>query len=471
MRGYYSESQQTMNREGDPRRAAMGKLFGTDGVRGVANVHPMTGEMAMQIGRAIAHIFKNTGGRHRIVIGKDTRLSGYMLETALASGICSMGVDVLLVGPMPTPAIAFITHSMRADAGVMISASHNPFYDNGIKIFSHDGFKLPDEMEDKIEGLVSSNSIHSLRPTARDVGKAFRIDDARGRYIVYLKNTFPSPLSLDGLKIVLDCANGAAYRVAPTVLEELGAEVIPIGVDPDGENINLNCGSLHPEIVSRMVLQTGADVGMALDGDADRIVFVDDQGTVVDGDHIMAICATDLIQEKRLKKNTLVTTIMSNMGLERTLKAYKGKVVKTAVGDRYVVDEMKRSGYNMGGEKSGHMIFLDYNTTGDGIITALQVLAVMAKKEKPLADLAMIMIPFPQVLYNIRVKEKKELSQIPELDRKITTIEQELGDTGRIVLRYSGTEPVIRLMLEGEKEDQIQQMGGDLAEAIERSLG
>jgi phosphoglucosamine mutase len=471
MRGYYSESQQTMNGEGDPRRAAMGKLFGTDGVRGVANVHPMTGEMAMQIGRAIAHIFKNTGGRHRIVIGKDTRLSGYMLETALASGICSMGVDVLLVGPMPTPAIAFITHSMRADAGVMISASHNPFYDNGIKIFSHDGFKLPDEMEDKIEGLVSSNSIQSLRPTARDVGKAFRIDDARGRYIVYLKNTFPSPLSLDGLKIVLDCANGAAYRVAPTVLEELGAEVIPIGVDPDGENINLNCGSLHPEIVSRMVLQTGADVGMALDGDADRIVFVDDQGTVVDGDHIMAICATDLIQEKRLKKNTLVTTIMSNMGLERTLKAYKGKVVKTAVGDRYVVDEMKRSGYNMGGEKSGHMIFLDHNTTGDGIITALQVLAVMAKKEKPLADLAMIMTPFPQVLYNIRVKEKKELSQIPELDRKITTIEQELGNTGRIVLRYSGTEPVIRLMLEGEKEDQIQQMGGDLAEAIERSLG
>jgi phosphoglucosamine mutase len=471
MRGYYSESQQTMNGEGDPRRAAMGKLFGTDGVRGVANVHPMTGEMAMQIGRAIAHIFKNTGGRHRIVIGKDTRLSGYMLETALASGICSMGVDVLLVGPMPTPAIAFITHSMRADAGVMISASHNPFYDNGIKIFSHDGFKLPDEMEDKIEGLISSNSIHSLRPTARDVGKAFRIDDARGRYIVYLKNTFPSPLSLDGLKIVLDCANGAAYRVAPTVLEELGAEVIPIGVDPDGENINLNCGSLHPEIVSRMVLQTGADVGMALDGDADRIVFVDDQGTVVDGDHIMAICATDLIQEKRLKKNTLVTTIMSNMGLERTLKAYQGKVVKTAVGDRYVVDEMKRSGYNMGGEKSGHMIFLDHNTTGDGIITALQVLAVMAKKEKPLADLAMIMIPFPQVLYNIRVKEKKELSQIPELDRKITTIEQELGNTGRIVIRYSGTEPVIRLMLEGEKEDQIQQMGGDLAEAIERSLG
>jgi len=449
----------------------MGKLFGTDGVRGVANVHPMTGEMAMQIGRATAHLFKNKGGRHRIVIGKDTRMSGYMLETALASGICSMGVDVLLVGPMPTPAIAFITRSMRADAGVMISASHNPFYDNGIKIFSHDGFKLPDEMEENIEALISSNSIHSLRPTARDVGKAFRIDDARGRYIVYLKNTFPSHISLDGLKIVLDCANGAAYRVAPTVLEELGAQVIPIGVDPDGENINLNCGSLHPEIASGMVLETGADVGMALDGDADRIVFVDGQGNVIDGDHIMAICATDMIQEKRLKKNTLVTTIMSNMGLEKSLGAHNGRVVKTAVGDRYVVDEMKRNGYNMGGEKSGHTIFLDHNTTGDGIITALQVLAIMAKKEKSLADLASIMTPFPQVLFSIRVKKREDLSQIPEINRKIKTIERELGKTGRIVIRYSGTEPVIRLMLEGEREDQIQQMGSDLSETIKRNLG
>jgi phosphoglucosamine mutase len=460
-----------MHGEGDPRRTVMEKLFGTDGVRGVANVHPMTGEMAMQIGRATAHLFKNKGGRHRVVIGKDTRLSGYMLETAIASGICSMGVDVLLVGPMPTPAIAFITRSMRADAGVMISASHNPFYDNGIKIFSHDGFKLPDEMEERIETLISSKSIHSLRPTARDVGKAFRIDDARGRYIVFLKNTFPSHSSLDGLKIVLDCANGAAYRVAPTVLEELGAEVIPIGVDPDGENINLNCGSLHPEIMSRMVVENGADLGMALDGDADRIVFVDHQGYTVDGDHIMAICAADMIQEKRLHKNTLVTTIMSNMGLEKTLEARKGKVVKTAVGDRYVVDEMKRRGYNMGGEQSGHMIFLDYNTTGDGIISALQVLAIMAKREKSLADLASIMTPFPQVLFNIRVKEKKEVTQISEIDRRIKAVEQELGQTGRIVIRYSGTEPVIRIMLEGEREDQIQQMGEDLAQRIERILG
>ncbi len=448
----------------------MGKLFGTDGVRGVANVHPMTGEMAMQIGRATAYLFKNRGGRHRIVIGKDTRMSGYMLETALASGICSMGVDVLLVGPMPTPAVAFITRSMRADAGVMISASHNPFYDNGIKIFSHDGFKLPDEMEEKIEALISSNSIDSLRPTAREVGKAFRIDDARGRYIVYLKNTFPSHISLDGLKMVLDCANGAAYRVAPTVLEELGAEVIPIGVEPDGENINLNCGSLHPKMVSKMVIETGADVGMALDGDADRIVFVDHKGNLVDGDHIMAICATDMIQERRLKKKTLVTTVMSNMGLEKALEACNGKVVKTAVGDRYVVDEMKRGGYNMGGEKSGHTIFLDYNTTGDGIITALQVLAVMAKKQRSLADLASIMTPFPQVLFNVRVKEKKELSRIPEIHRRIKAIKRELGESGRIVIRYSGTEPLIRVMLEGEREDQIQQMGGDLSEIVKRFL-
>jgi len=450
---------------------AMEKLFGTDGVRGVANVHPMTGEMAMQIGRATAHLFKNKGGRHRIVIGKDTRVSGYMLETALASGICSMGVDVLLVGPMPTPAIAFITRSMRADAGVMISASHNPFYDNGIKIFSHDGFKLPDKVEERIESLISSNSIGSLRPTARDVGKAFRIDDARGRYIVYLKNTFPSHLSLDGLKIVLDCANGAAYRVAPTVLEELGAEVIPIGVDPDGENINLNCGSLHPEVAAGRVLESGADLGMALDGDADRIVFVDARGDVVDGDHIMAICATDMIQEKRLKKKTLVTTIMSNMGLEKSLEVYEGRVVRTAVGDRYVVDEMRRGGYNMGGEKSGHTIFLDHNTTGDGVVTALQVLAIMVKRGKPLADLATIMTPFPQVSFDIGVRKRENLSEIAEIDRKIKAIEQELGKNGRMVLRYSGTEPVIRLMLEGEREDRIQEMGRDLSEAIERNLG
>ena len=449
----------------------MDRLFGTDGIRGVANVHPMTGELAMQIGRATAHLFKNQRGHHRIVIGKDTRISGYMLETALASGICSMGVDVLLVGPMATPGIAFITRSMRADAGVVISASHNPFYDNGIKIFSHDGFKLPDEMEDRIEELISSNVIDSLRPTAKEVGKAFRIDDARGRYIVFLKNTFPSHISLDGFKIVVDCANGAAYRVAPTGFEELGAHVIPLGVEPDGENINLNCGSLHPELISRTVQEKGADLGMALDGDADRIVFVDSRGNLVDGDHIMAICATDMIQENRLKHNTLVATIMSNIGLEIYMKGIHGKVIKTAVGDRYVVDEMRRGGYNLGGEKSGHTIFLDYNTTGDGIITALQVLAIMAKRQKSLAELASLMTILPQILVNVRVSRKEDLSRIPDIQQKVQMIERELGDKGRVVIRYSGTEPVVRVMLEGEREDRIREMGNDLSHAIERILG
>src|SRR5512143_1578577 len=301
------------------------KLFGTDGVRGVANLDPMTGEMAMQIGRAIAYIFKDVKGRHRVVVGKDTRLSGYMLETALASGICSMGADVLLVGPLPTPGIAFITTSMRANAGVVISASHNPYYDNGIKIFSQDGFKLPDEMEDRIEELILSNHLHSLRPTASEVGKAHRIDDAVGRYVVFLKNTFPNTLTLDGLRIVLDCANGATYRVAPTVLEELGAEVIATGVEPNGENINAGCGSLHPELISRTVVERGADMGIALDGDGDRIVFVDSKGREVDGDHILAICGLEMLSQGRLNQRTVVSTVMSNMGLEKSIERAGGR--------------------------------------------------------------------------------------------------------------------------------------------------
>ena len=350
------------------------KLFGTDGIRGVANADPMTGEMAMQLGRAIAHIFKDVKGRHRIVVGKDTRLSGYMLETALASGVCFMGADVMLVGPLPTPGIAFITTSMRANAGVVISASHNPYYDNGIKIFSQDGFKLPDEIEDRIEELILSNHLHSLRPTASEVGKAHRIDDAVGRYVVFLKNTFPSNQNLDGLRIALDCANGAAYRVAPTVFEELGAEVLLIGAEPNGENINENCGSLHPEMVSRLVLEKGADIGIALDGDADRIVFIDRKGKQVDGDYILAICALQLLSEDRLKKKTLVTTVMSNIGLDRAVRNAGGKVVRTQVGDRYVVEEMVRGDFNLGGEQSGHAIFLDHNTTCDGVLTAYRSL-------------------------------------------------------------------------------------------------
>jgi phosphoglucosamine mutase len=431
----------------------------------------MTGELAMQLGRAIAHLFKEVKGKHRIVVGKDTRLSGYMLETALASGICSMGADVMLVGPLPTPGIAFVTTSMRANAGVVISASHNPYYDNGIKIFSQNGFKLPDEMEHRIEELILSNHLHSLRPTASQVGKAHRIDDAIGRYVVFLKNTFPNNLTLDGLRIVLDCANGAAYRVAPTVLEELGAEVIPIGVEPNGENINANCGSLHPEVISRLVLEKEADIGMALDGDGDRIVFVDRKGKQVDGDHILAICGLQMLSENRLKKGTLVTTVMSNIGLDRTIKTAGGNVVRTQVGDRYVVEEMVRGDFNLGGEQSGHTIFLDYNTTCDGILTALQVLAIMKQKERPLDELAKVMKPLPQVLYNVEVKEKRDLSEIPEIKRRIREIEKSLGQSGRILIRYSGTEPLLRIMVEGEDETKLHRFAQDLVEMVKKHIG
>ncbi|MDI7259508.1 MAG: phosphoglucosamine mutase [Thermodesulfobacteriota bacterium] len=447
------------------------KLFGTDGIRGVANVDPMTGELAMQLGRAIAHLFKEVKGKHRIVVGKDTRLSGYMLETALASGICSMGADVWLVGPLPTPGIAFITTSMRANAGVVISASHNPYYDNGIKIFSSNGFKLPDEMEHRIEEMILSNHLDSLRPTASAVGKAHRIDDAIGRYVVFLKKTFPNDLTLDGLRIALDCANGAAYRVAPMVFEELGAEVIPIGIEPNGENINANCGSLHPEVVTQLVLEKGADIGIALDGDGDRIVFVDRSGKQVDGDHILAICGLQMLSEDRLKKSTLVTTVMSNMGLDRTIRNAGGKVVRTQVGDRYVVEEMVRGDYNLGGEQSGHTVFLDYNTTCDGILTALQLLAIMKRKERPLDELAGVIKPLPQVLYNTEVREKKELSEIPEIDKRVKEIEKILGDSGRLLIRYSGTEPLLRIMVEGEDETKLHAYAQELAELIKKHLG
>ncbi len=449
----------------------MKKLFGTDGVRGVANVYPMTSEMAMQIGRAAAYIFKNGHRRHRIVIGKDTRLSGYMIENALVAGICSMGVDVLLVGPLPTPGIANITSSMRADAGVVISASHNPFQDNGIKFFSRDGFKLPDEMELRIEELIFSKKIDSLRPIAKEVGKAFRIDDAAGRYVVFLKSTFPKDLDLVGMKIVLDCANGAAYKVAPAVLEELGAEVVTVGVKPNGTNINAGCGSLHPEVISEAVREHRADLGIALDGDADRVIFVDEFGNEVDGDHIMAICATDLLKQKKLRKNTLVATVMSNMGLDIAVRKAGGKVVKTAVGDRYVAEEMLKGGYNLGGEQSGHMIFLDFNTTGDGMLSALQVLSIMRRHKKTLAELAQVMIPLPQVLVNVRVAGKQDIMNIPEAARLIKEIEHSLKDEGRILIRYSGTEPLLRIMLEGQDKYQITGWAQEIAELVEKKIG
>ncbi|MBT1074533.1 phosphoglucosamine mutase [Geobacter grbiciae] len=449
----------------------MKKLFGTDGVRGVANVYPMTTEMAMQIGRAAAYLFKNGNRRHRIVIGKDTRLSGYMLENALVAGICSMGVDVLVVGPLPTPGIANITSSMRADAGVVISASHNAFQDNGIKFFSRDGFKLPDEMELKIEELIFSKKIDSLRPIATEVGKAYRIDDAVGRYVVFLKNTFPKELDLTGMKIVLDCANGAAYKVAPAVLEELGAEVIPYGIKPNGTNINAGFGSLHPEVISEAVKEHRADLGIALDGDADRVIFVDEFGNEVDGDHIMAICATDMLKHKKLRKNTLVATVMSNMGLDIAVKKAGGKVIKTAVGDRYVVEEMLKGGYNLGGEQSGHMIFLDHNTTGDGMLSALQVLAIMRRSGKTLSELSEVMIPLPQVLVNVRVAEKKDIMTIPEVAALIRGVEDKLKDEGRILIRYSGTEPLLRIMLEGQDKYQITGWAKEIADLVEKKIG
>jgi phosphoglucosamine mutase len=448
----------------------MGKLFGTDGIRGVANIHPMTTEMAMQVGRGTAFIFKNQKKRHRIVIGKDTRLSGYMIENALVAGICSMGVDVLLVGPLPTPGIAYITTSMRADAGIVISASHNPFQDNGIKIFSGSGFKLPDQLENKIEELIFSDQTASLRPTAQEVGKAFRVDDAVGRYVVYLKNSFPKEQSLEGMRIVLDCAHGAAYRVAPAVFEELGAKVIPLGIDPNGENINFQCGSLHPQVVSQAVKEHGADIGISLDGDADRAIFSDELGNVVDGDQILSLCAYDLRKANRLKKNTLVATVMSNLGLDLAMKERGIKVVRTQVGDRYVVEEMGRGGYNFGGEQSGHLIFLDYNTTGDGVLSALQVLAVMKREEKKLSEMATLMKTFPQVLLNVPVPKKRDPQQIPEVASLIKKIQKKLSDRGRILVRPSGTENLIRVMAEGENARDISAYAEEIAECIRKNM-
>jgi len=450
------------------------KLFGTDGIRGIANEHPMTTEIAMKIGQAVAYLFKsqnNKNKHHKILIGKDTRLSGYMFETALSAGLCSMGAQVLLVGPMPTPAIAFLTSSMRADAGVVISASHNPFEYNGIKIFSADGFKLPDEAEEEIEKLALQKIATLKLPTHDNVGKAFRIDDAPGRYIVFLKNTFPQELTLDGIKIVLDCANGAAYKVAPLVFEELGANVITYGTNPNGININDGCGALHPELIQNAVKKHNADIGIALDGDADRVIVVDENGHVVDGDHIMAICAKNMIEQKKLSKNTLVATVMSNMGLEILMKELGGQLLRTKVGDRYVVEKMRYEGYNLGGEQSGHLIFLDYITTGDGILAALQLLKVMVKTGKPLSELSKIMESFPQVLHNVKVKKRIPIENIPNLTETKEKLEKELKDRGRILIRASGTEPVIRIMVEGENLDKITQIAQDLGEVIEKHCG
>ena len=449
----------------------MRRLFGTDGVRGKANEDPMTGEMVMKLGRAAAHIFKNKEGRHRILIGKDTRISGYMLESALTSGICSMGVDVFLLGPIPTPAIPFLTRSLRADAGVMISASHNSFEDNGLKFFSRDGFKLPDAMERQIEALISSGEVDAIRPTAEEIGKAYRIDDAEGRYIEFIKNCVPKGLDFQGIKVVIDCAQGAAYKVAPAVLRELGADVVVMGQKPDGMNINRNCGALYPQDLQKKVLECHADVGIAHDGDADRAVFVDEKGIVMEGDAVLVAFALALHKEKALKGDTLVTTVMSNMGVEMALQPKGIQVIRTPVGDRYVLERMRSGGYNLGGEQSGHVIFLDYSTTGDGLITAMQLLSLMKTHGKPVSEWASCMTSLPQVLVNIRVRKRKDISEVPELRDAVLACENKLHKRGRILIRYSGTEPLLRIMIEGENEALIKGMAANLVAIVEEKMG
>lgn len=451
----------------------MARLFGTDGVRGVANVYPMTAEMALELGRAAAYVCKRhkKTGPHRIVIGKDTRVSGYMLETALTAGITSMGVDVLLVGPMPTPGIAFITQSMRADAGLVISASHNPFEDNGIKIFSRDGFKLPDAEEDEIERLITSGEIKNIRATAHDIGKAHRIDDAMGRYIVFCKNTVPEDVSLDGLKVVLDCANGATYRVAPIIFWELGAEVTAIHCEPNGTNINENCGSQHTQDLSAKVRELKADVGLAFDGDGDRLIAVDENGEEITGDHILTICAKMLKESGRLTNNLVISTVMSNFGFGLALKELGIQHGAAKVGDRYVLEMMQGKGSVLGGEASGHIILLEHHTTGDGILSALQLLTAMRHQDRKLSELATLMQMFPQKTINVDVAKKPPLEELPAVQAAIKTAEAELGGKGRVLVRYSGTQSMCRVMVEGPNDETVNRLAKTLADQVKKSIG
>jgi phosphoglucosamine mutase len=448
----------------------MRKIFGTDGIRGVANIEPMTVETATRLGQAVALMFSRRAGRSgRIVIGKDTRLSCYMFENALAAGIMSMGADVMIVGPLPTPGIAHITSSMRADAGLVISASHNPFTDNGIKIFAADGFKLPDEQEAEIEALMRSEELASSLPSGANVGRARRIDDAIGRYVAFCKQTFPTNQTLEGMRLVVDTANGAAYKVAPLVFRELGAEVFTLGDEPDGRNINHNTGALHPESMCEAVRIYRADLGIALDGDADRVICADEQGNVVDGDEIMAVCATRMIAAGTLKHDTLVTTVMSNIGLQRAVESAGGTMLRTQVGDRYVVEAMRRGGYNLGGEQSGHLIYLDHMTTGDGIIAALQVLGIMKREGRPLSGLRGAMTRYPQVLKNLPVQAKLPLDEMPSVKAAIKSAEDKLGDDGRVLVRYSGTEMKVRVMVEGPTREDINGCVEDIAAELAKS--
>jgi phosphoglucosamine mutase len=446
-------------------------MFGTDGVRGRANIEPMTSETALKLGRACAHVFRDGARRHRVLIGKDTRLSGYMLESALTSGICSMGVDVILVGPLPSPGIAFMTRSLRADAGVVISASHNPYEDNGIKFFSRDGFKLPDALEANIEDLVLSGRIDHVRPTDEEIGKAFRADDAVGRYVEFAKSTFPRELTLAGLSVVVDCANGAAYKVTPEVLRELGAEVTVLNAQPDGRNINLDCGSVHPEVVCAAVRRAKAHVGLTHDGDADRVLLADERGRLVDGDQMLAICALDLQARGLLAGGAVVGTVMSNYGLELALRKAGIALERAPVGDRYVVEAMQRGGYVLGGEQSGHIVFFGHQTTGDGIITALQVLAVMQRTGRPLSRLAGVMTRFPQVLLNVPVARGFAAAEVPAIRAAVEKAEAALKGRGRVLVRPSGTEPKVRVMVEGKDRRETEAIARQIARVVARSVG
>ncbi len=446
------------------------RYFGTDGIRGLANQFPMTVDVALNLGRALVARLPRRGSSFKVLIGKDTRRSGYMFESALAAGINAMNGDVLFTGPLPTPAIAHLTVAMRCDAGIVISASHNPFQDNGIKIFSADGYKLPDEVEHEIEELIDAPcSLNALmKPDA--IGRSRRIDDAQGRYNAFIKSNFERELSLDGLKIVIDCANGAAYRIAPTVLEELGADVVAVGVKPDGYNINDGVGALHPEYCAGLVLENKADLGITLDGDADRLILVDEKGCVVDGDAVMAMLAIDLKDRGLLQKNTLVTTVMSNLGLHKALHARGIQTVQTKVGDRYVVEEMRNGGYSLGGEQSGHVVMLDHATTGDGLLAALRVLSIMRRSGKKLSELAEVFHKLPQVLVNFRVEEKIPIADLPESLGLISSIESQYGENGRVLVRYSGTEPKCRVMLEGPDFSVLERDAHAIAESIEAEI-
>jgi len=454
------------------------KIFGTDGVRGGANIEPVTPETSLKLGRAAAHVFtqlnprKNPPGtRPKIVLGKDTRLSGYMLENALVAGITSLGVDVLVIGPLPTPGVAYITRSLRADAGIILSASHNPYEDNGIKFFRHDGYKLDDQVEQQIEQLIFAGEIDSIRPTAGRIGRAARIDDALGRYVEFAKASFPRGMSLEEMHVAVDVANGAAYKSTPCILRELGAEVTVAHNEPNGTNINARCGSIYPEEIQRLVRETGADVGITHDGDADRVLLCDENGEIVDGDEILAIASVDLLRTNRLEQNTVVATVMSNFGLDETLAAHDGKVVRTKVGDRYVIEEMVQRKLNLGGEQSGHIIFRDFTTTGDGIISALQILRIMHKTGQPLSKLKTSLKKYPQAQRNLLVKEKPPLAELPAVMKLVNEIEKELSGKGRVLLRYSGTEPKIRLLIEGQEFDKIDQQANRIADAIQEAIG